>query len=239
MPNYLKVFCVRMMHAALPCKAMAGGLRGWAKAEARCDACVNHPPGDSADRTETYTHLFLECHAYRPALTWLLDLWEAIGGSRPPVTAAVLVADDVAAWSSRPGDRSTPSAALWQHLRLTVLYCIWDARCSRDSRCRNGAAVVRHAVRLLREEMHTQWLRSRAPGLWENAMPSRIMRTPRTLPKEDSLAMWQQAGLCTATVPAAAGGGAGSGGAGSPSDPTLDIHLTAAYPVAAPADPAN
>ena len=244
MPLDLKVLAYRMMHAALPCAAMKCAKQHKPKADAVCLACKGHPGTRRGGCTETYTHLFVECPVYRPAVEWLLELWHKIAGVRPPLTAEVLVADDPAAWEARPKAQDRHQRMdLWRILRLTVLYCIWEARCSTDRRQRTAAAVVRHAVRRLRDEMEQQWIRDQHPEIWEHHAPTRIMQTHRALPREDAMEMWTKAGLCTCHTPGAADGGNDGGGGGAAparaaSDtPRLDIHLTAQHPVAAPPDP--
>ena len=144
---------------------------------------------------ETYSHLFLECPSYAAAVDWLLDLWQHLSdGTRPPRTARVLVADELHEWPDAPADK--PRRLLWTALRLTVLSCIWAARCSPDARQRTSAAVVRAAIRELRVEMllaHTRAFEERAVA---RELPPAVLRSRPTSPKAAALDVWLASGLC-------------------------------------------
>jgi hypothetical protein len=125
--------------------------------------CLNVP--------ETITHALIHCPLAASVTTWLCDLWDAVtgGGNRPPRTVAVLLGDDQRAW--RPRD-----VGLWQRLRLTTLYALWQAsrKRSMEGTPTNPASVVAKVVYGARSSMQQDWCRvegdvrrfSRAPVNW-------------------------------------------------------------------------
>jgi hypothetical protein len=220
--NHLRIFAYRLSHAALPCAAMKGFMRNAAMpAVAACPLCPA-PGGRSPRPLETYTHLFMECPAYRPAVNWLLDVWQAVSGVRPPESATVVIADD---WRSWPDAPEGPRAALWTALRLTVLFSIWSARMSKDSQQQTAAAVVRSAIAMLRAEMHLQFNRVQLHGDLALDIPQQLLRVHSEVqPTEDSfINVWVNGGMCR-RQPAVEDGQA----------ETLEVLLTDTHPVAAP-----
>ena len=200
---------------------MVRHMRDLQPSAAVCPACP--APGGRARRPlETYTHLFLECPTYRLAIQWLADLWHAIDGVRPPLTAAAIIADEPGAWARAPeGER----ARLWAALRLTVLHAIWDARVSADaSRC-TARAVVLAAVESLRAEMRLQFTRSRLAADAAHPLPPALVVVQRSRPAPDDLAVWVSGGLCSVRQSSLAAAAA---------SPRLDIHLDQQHPVIAP-----
>jgi hypothetical protein len=218
--NNVKVFAYRLAHAGLPCAAMKSFTRAAGVASAYCPLCPVGGPRRSRP-LETYSHLFLDCPSYRPAVEWLLDLWQAVAGHRPPLEAAVVIADDVRAWPHAP---TGPQAALWSALRLTVLYSIWCARMSADAQQKSSAAVVRSAVALLRGEMFLQYRREALSSSLPASVPVELLRVHTSTRHKGSFeAVWAGSGLCRVDPAGPAGGGA-----------RLVVLLTTDRPVAAP-----
>ena len=112
----------RIMHGSLMVNAFRMRLDHLLPARA---ACCQHPPCTQSRQLETLTHCFLECPAVAPAVDWLLDVWHALSGARPPRTAEVILADLPTA--------NTPMHPLWTRLRVALLGCIWHCRCIRHT----------------------------------------------------------------------------------------------------------
>jgi hypothetical protein len=141
------------MHGALYCNAFKhyvfGDSRTYTGSPHCSAAACDHQP-------ETLTHLFVDCPCVRPAVEWLLDLWQAVGGSRPPRDARVLVADEPGVWAPR-----TELAELWTVLRVEFLHAVWGLRSQREA---GGSAVQPAAVAMvvvarLRRSMELDWQR--------------------------------------------------------------------------------
>jgi hypothetical protein len=205
-PNGVKVFAYRIAHAGLPCAAMRAVTHGLGVARAYCPHC--QAPAVGAVRTrplETYTHLFLGCPVYRPALEWLCDLWHAVSGNRPPLDAAALIADDQRGWPEAP---TGARAALWSALRMVTLYHIWVAKVSGDARQQSAAAVVRAAIATLRTEMRVRFQRSGLAASHATDLPRTLCRSP--LPPDPQPAsfadIWACPGLCRVAASSSTGG---------------------------------
>ena len=121
-------------------------------------AYCSHPDCHAAAAVETLTHAFMDCPQVAPAIDWLLDLWAAISGSRPPRAARVLLADDYLFWAP-----AGPLVSLWSRLRITMLGCIWHCRCRRhDSGAVLGGmsgAVVAMFIDHVTHAINRDWLR--------------------------------------------------------------------------------
>jgi hypothetical protein len=102
----------------------------------------------------TYTHALFECPAFSAAKDWLLDLWQHVGGARPPDSAAAVVADQPGAWPA--GQEPTGDLALlWQALRLTLLHSVWAARFAPEASQRTARAAVSAAIEAVRSQVRT------------------------------------------------------------------------------------
>ena len=102
----------RVLYAVLPVRSMVAFYRNLPLGEGKCEA-------SGCGCQETLSHAFMECDKVRGAIDWLLDLYEAISGRRPPRDPRVLLADDHRVWGS---GGSEEERLLWQRLRLIVLY---------------------------------------------------------------------------------------------------------------------
>ena len=246
LPKQYAVFAYRLAHAALPCNAMRVARLGARGGDAACSLCCGPDPL-AAGPLETYSHLFLECPACKPAAEWLTDLWLSISGERPPVTAAVIVADDPAAWPQRP---SGVGARAWSALRIALLYHIWEARQSGDPARRSAHAVVRATVTALRQAMQMQYNRLYASRELEQHLPARVIASRNGATAKPDLQPWLQYGLCSleartpvasqqATQLTATASNGGSQSQGQRREPpmALRIMLTFDAPVPAPPPP--
>lgn len=193
MSNRVKVFGYRLMHAALPCAAMEAFKRN---RDQRAAACPHCPAlgGHQRRPLETYTHMFLACPVYRPAVQWLADLWQHLSGVQPPVEAAVIIADQHDAWATAPvGEQRR----LWTALRLVLLHAIWEARCSRDAGRQTARAVVLAAIGGLQEEMRVQFTRWRLSQDGRRDLPPHVLKMRRLQAAHDDFDVWQSSGLCS------------------------------------------
>ena len=140
----------RLMHGSLHCGAFTAYVFGMTAEEAYCTAPCCHR------KLETLTHLFMDCPCVATAVDWLLDLWERVGGERPPRDGRVLLADDHRVWRPREG-----LDELWTLARLELLHSIWSLRCSRRERGANvqPAAVAAMTVCRLKRHLELDWLR--------------------------------------------------------------------------------
>ena len=225
--NHVKVFGLRLAHAALPCRAMVAGMRRQpSRSSVNCPSCMALTPRPSPVPAETYTHLFLLCPTYRPVVSWLLNVWERLTGVRPPMDPAVIVAAQPSSWPAGPGGNRLLA---WHALRLTVLYSIWCARSSGVPTQCCPSAVARSVVASLREEIALQFRRRRQRQYNLQFLPPRLLGTHRLRPADEGFAVWLDLGLCTVL---GASSSTSPGGAGH-----LVILLSDVYPVPLPADP--
>jgi hypothetical protein len=162
---------------------------------------------------------------------WLLDLWEALTGSRPPDDARVIVAGEAHGWQQAPVG---PRAQLWQAVRLITLHAIWEARCSLDPAKRTPRSAASAAVRALRAEVQVQHDRCCRRDEVEAALPTAFLSTRRLQPAAgDFAAVWVVAGLCRLEV-VVAGSDDDNAAAAGPLR-RLVVELSEAAPVPIPA----
>ena len=99
---------------------------------------------------ETLAHTFIDCPEARPAVQWLCDTWGALtGGASPPLTAAVLLADDLSGWVGAPMAKAKKKELrAWTRLRVAIIGAIWRVRCDRSTGGLRGDSLARSSVRL-------------------------------------------------------------------------------------------
>lgn len=156
--NHCKVLGWRLLHASLPVRAYRVAQRGGTLPMARCQqpACLAQ---GRRGPYETYTHLFMDCPAARPAMTWLRRLWAAVAGATPPDDAMVLLGDHAPSWPDYPREKARQH--LWTFLRLTVLHQIWDTRHKAlPADQQTAAAMVRRCIMAVVETMQRLFYRS-------------------------------------------------------------------------------
>jgi hypothetical protein len=188
----------RLLHAALPVRAKVAYHLLKPLEEGECEA-------RDCNQQETLSHAFMECQRVRGAVTWLLDLQEAISGRRPPWDARVILADDQRIW--KPG-ATMEDQLLWQRLRLVTLYHIWKARSSRQRFEDNGgdltAAVTGSAAADIVASIRRDWARTKISTAIEEAGGAHLFSTRRNLSITEEVfkAVWTQGGvLCAVTGP--------------------------------------
>jgi hypothetical protein len=218
--NRAKVFGHRLLHGSIPCRAMVAGMRAQPAPFLACPACDRgRAAGAAAAPAETYTHLFLDCPVYRPALQWLSSLWAALPSSTaPPLEASVFITAEPGA----PWQPAQARARVWHSLRLLTLHAIWDARVSGEAHRQTAAAVVASVVASVTAEITLQHARCTRREHHARQLPVGILAMRRLQAASDDYSAWAAAGLCQVLD------------AGSPSGGHLVVLLTSSWPVQAP-----
>ena len=121
------------------------------------------------------SHLFLECPHYQPARDWLADTWHAISGQRPPLSAAVLLGDQQSAWPQYP---AAATADLWNALRLSWLFSLWEVHSHVDPMQRHSHAVVAGAISSMLTIIRSVFSRCNPGPLIFDVLPSSILTRP-------------------------------------------------------------
>ena len=207
------------MHGALPCGLYLASRGGPAGCHiCPCGTCRPQPPGRRP--RDSLTHIFVDCPAYAAARQWLADVWLAVAGRAPPLTAAVLIGDCAAAWPDYPqGDLQR----LWSALRLAWLFATWVVhRGGSGPLCSSG--VVAYAVSYLQQRMRAGFALCNVQRYLYDRLPVRVaaVRLPQP-PLAAFLQVWAAGGGALATVvddPAT-------------SQPRLVVPLSLAHPVGA------
>lgn len=224
-PRRVKVFAVRLLHAALPCRAMHAAKQRIRDREfALCQCCGGR---DAQGRLvpETYTHLFMHCPAFAPAITWLQDLWEAISGHRPPSSPDVIITGQPGpAWPQAP---EKTDAALWHALRISLLANVWACRCADDTAERNAHTAVRLTIEGITADIKLQYNRSYHTEQLQRSLPPRVLRMKRRRPAADTLSVWLRPQLASLQA----------NPSGPQSPQRLITHLSMTQPIAAPLPP--
>jgi exonuclease III len=153
-----------ILHGKLGCNAFLHHVQRRLPATP-CSNLCRSTACSTAGRLETLSHTFLDCPDTAPAVDWLCAAWAALSGkAAPPRTAAVLLADDLQAWTTDSPANDLQLLALWTRLRITVIGSIWQARCARDQGLLRGVSLARSAVMLavqsLTEAAQRDWLRT-------------------------------------------------------------------------------
>lgn len=101
--------------------------------------------------------MFMGCPVVSLACDWLLDVWHAVSGVRPPRDARVVVADDDRVWHP-----DTPLGPVWMVLRVLYLHAVW--RCCVLRRVAHkpftAATVVAMVVRDVHRVLKYEWART-------------------------------------------------------------------------------
>lgn len=212
LPAELRIFAFKLLHATLWTNAYHSHVRAsMALADSR-PFCA-HPGCDG--ELEGLLHLFMHCPRAAPVIDWLLDVWQAVAGERPPRCAAVLLADCHTVW--RPPCKHLQQ--LWTVLRLSTLHALWKTRAvaavaNPPLPLPPPAAVVAAAVRGVRRLIQLDYTRVvvDARGLTNASSAWFAGRDPR-LGLDEFLRRWGRGGvLC------------------SVEGPQLQLHFTAAHP---------
>ena len=184
----------QLLHAALPVRAKVAYQLSKPLGEGECEA-------RGCNQQETLSHAFMDCQRVRGAVKWLLDLYETLSGRRPPWDTRVILADDQRVW--RPGS-TKEDQLLWQRLRMTTLYHVWRARCSRHRYEDGGgdltAAVVGGAAADISASIRRDWARTRMADTIEEAGGAHLYSSRRNLSitVDAFKALWARRGvLCS------------------------------------------
>jgi hypothetical protein len=151
LPRPHRAVAWRLLHGALLTRAsrVQHGLQ-LTRSEGCCPrrTCVGLP--------ETLTHLFLTCPVSASVWEWVRGVWETVAGNPPPISAAVLLADDDRLWKPPHGARY-----LWTHLRLATIAAVWNAASRRDMAGRDSSAggVAGAVLASVRQAMMHDWSR--------------------------------------------------------------------------------
>ena len=100
-----------------------------------------------------------DCPVAKASLLWLTAMWPAITQSAepPPLSFAVLVADDHRVWKPRA------HLKLWQRLRVTTLYAIWNAsKLARGGQPQTAAGIAAFVMHRLTKAIRQDWCRVQA-----------------------------------------------------------------------------
>ena len=224
-PNQARALVWRLMHGRLPCGAYAASLREQYSGMRARYACPNAACREArAPAADNLTHIFTQCPAYAAAREWLADLWQAVSGHRPPLTAAVLMADCSSAWPQHP---SSPSLAeLWSAVRISWLHAVWLTHRQPNASQRHSNAVVGRAVATLREQMRVRFGWCDIGSQVLDHLPTRLGRSPAKQMAIDKFrSCWAHGGVLCQTSEAANGA------------LSLVVKLTMVAPVPAPLPP--
>ena len=115
----------QLLHGALPCgahraytelsRAESGQIQE-ALDQAMCPHCLPEK------RPETLSHMLVDCPVAAQIWTWVCQLWaQYSGAAMPPMTAAVLLADDQSEWQP-----ASHSQSAWTQLRIATITAIRD-----------------------------------------------------------------------------------------------------------------
>lgn len=216
--------CWRVLHGALLVGALRLHTDASLPAAAGCCGLAECGGGGGvgAAQLETLTHALLECPAAAPVVDWALRLWAVLtpGQPQPPRCPLLLLADYRAAWQP-----AADSATVWAALRVTMLGCIWHARCSRRSWdvatarvCAFRAAAA--VVDFLREAIWRDWRRASSDVRLgsEDVCSSWFRGRQHALPKHVFLRRWSLGGRLCSVQP----------------DGSLRVHLSWYSPVCVP-----
>jgi hypothetical protein len=153
-----------------------------------------------------------------------------LGGAAPPLTLEVIVAGEPGAWQGAPRPRSD-AGLRWHSVRLTLLYHIWAARQSQDSRQQSAHAVVTATVDALRADIRLQYNRRYCSSQLQRHLPARQLAMRRLAAARPTLDVWLHPKIArlhevTALQPTPP--------LGYDLPPTLELVLDVQHPVPAP-----
>ena len=223
LPRDCKAIGWRVLHASL----YTGVFWAYVTGRNAGQACCASPACAQAGTLETMQHLFLSCPDVSAAADWLCKLWPCVapGQAAPPVSAAVLLADDHRVWQPQGTDALKE---LWTTLRLAWLHAVWGLRCRRAADAErnpvSAAAIVGATVATVGRHLRRDFARTVGDARVMSSAPRHWFRgtSVPTLSVDAFLARWGFEGaLCTVTP----GNGDGQGR-------RLVVTLSSSSPVA-------
>ena len=105
---------------------------------------------------ETLSHMLLGCPVAQAVWEWVARQFAALSGrTAPPLTVAVLLADDLSSWQPLPVLQT-----VWTQLRIATLAAITSgARSKRKGRPVSAHSVAATVVHSMRTAIHRDWQR--------------------------------------------------------------------------------
>ena len=219
LPRDQRAVAYRLLHGALYVGAFLCHIHVVPPAQAYClhAACPQ--------RLDDLQHVFLDCPAVAPAAAWLCALFGAVSGDPPPpLDARVLLADDHAVWQPQ-----LPRLQhLWTHMRVAFLHSVWVHYCCRRFAAQpyTAAAICGTVVASLKAAIHRDWQRARLDlTRLDGTYAAWFRGQSPALDMAEFRQRWAARDMLCVVV---------AGGDG----PSLQLRLSMAHPVAAPAAPA-
>lgn len=156
------ITCWRILHGKLGVHAF---MRHAHKHTPAASGLCRAPQCSQAGSLETLSHAFLDCPESAPAVDWLCRAWASLtGGPPPPLSAAVLLGDDLRGWLEGNPSSHPSLLALWTRLRVSLLGSLWKARCARDQGSLRFVSLAREAVtsavETVADAIQRDWLRT-------------------------------------------------------------------------------
>lgn len=155
----------QILHAAIPCGAHTAYTQLRRTEPSQIDALLDSamcPHCLPERRPETLSHMLLHCPVAAQIWAWVGQLWAAYSGAAaPPLSAAVLLADDQRDWQP-----ASHSQATWTQLRIATLTAIRNgANSKRTGMPAEPVSIAAVIVASLRSAMRRDWQRVEAADI--------------------------------------------------------------------------
>lgn len=158
-----RILAWRLLHGSLWCgafQAYIGHRSEQLTIRERAEQATCPRPGCQGT-LETLSHMLLDCPTSMRVWTWVAAIWRLLSdGAAPPLTVAVLLADDDRVWQPQPQLQS-----LWTRLRLAVLFMIFTSRRQRRLGLpTNAPSIAARVLHNLRSAVLGDWHRVSSGG---------------------------------------------------------------------------
>ena len=155
----------QILHAAIPCGAHTAYTQLRRTEPGQIDALLDSamcPHCLPERRPETLSHMLLHCPVATQIWAWVGRLWAAYSrAAAPPLSAAVLLADDQRDWQP-----ASHSQATWTQLRIATLTAIRNgANSKRTGMPAEPVSIAAVIVASLRSAMRRDWQRVEATNI--------------------------------------------------------------------------
>ena len=155
----------QILHAAIPCGAHTAYTQLRRTEPGQIDALLDSamcPHCLPERRPETLSHMLLHCPVATQIWAWVGQLWAAYSGATaPPLSAAVLLADDQRDWQP-----ASHCQATWTQLRIATLTAIRNgANSKRTGMPAEPVSIAAVIVASLRSAMRRDWQRVEAADI--------------------------------------------------------------------------